>query len=380
MTRQSKQIVVLGAGKVGRLVTAFLAHSGDYRVTAVDKDADAARAAAAGLPDTRSAACDLTDQAAVEKVIAGHDYVLSCAPFHCNVGIARAAKKVGLHYMDLTEDVAVTKAVAELARDSDKAFIPQCGLAPGFITIVAHHLAQTFDALDTVKMRVGALPLFPHNRLNYNLTWSTEGLVNEYRHPCEAVVGGELVALPPLEDLEDITIDGLPYEAFNTSGGLGSMAETYAGRVRNLDYKSIRYPGHRDLLKILMDDLRLKDDPGLMCRLFEHALPYTAQDVVLIVVTVTGTREGRFTQESYVNKVLHGDVAGAHWGAIQITTAAGLCAVLDLHAQGKLPQKGFVKQEEVSYLDFVGNRFGRSYARPEDGRAEVGRLVEAVRA
>jgi len=363
-----KHIVVLGTGKVGRLVSWFLATSGDYEVLAVDREAAIAAAAVSDadgrpLPHSRSATADIGDEQSVAALLRDADYVLSCAPFHCNPAIARAARSTGTNYLDLTEDVAVTKTVMGLAKGSRQAFIPQCGLAPGFISIVAHDLAQRFDRLESLKLRVGALPIQPHNRLNYNLTWSTEGLINEYRHACEAVVGGQLVSLPPLEDLETITIDGLAYEAFNTSGGLGSLAETYQGRVQRLDYKSIRYPGHRDILKILMDDLRLHDDPDTLKRIFERALPYTQEDVVLIVVTATGDQAGRFSQESYVNKVYNTTVGGHRWSAIQITTAAGLCAALDLHVAGKLPATGFVRQEQIVLADFLANRFGRHYVR-----------------
>jgi saccharopine dehydrogenase-like NADP-dependent oxidoreductase len=362
-----KQIVVLGAGKVGQLVTWFLAECGDYHVVAVDLSEDNARRAVTGpdgqpLANATHAVANLEDQAQVEGLLEDADYVLSCAPFHCNVGIARAAVAAGTNYLDLTEDVATTKVVAELAQGSDLAFIPQCGLAPGFISIVAADLAQKFGELDSLKLRVGALPLHPHNRLNYNVTWSTEGLINEYRHACEAVIGGTLVTTPPLEDLETITIDGLEYEAFNTSGGLGSLADTLSGKVNRLDYKSIRYPGHRDILKILMDDLKLGDDPDTMVKIFERALPYTTEDVVLIVVTAAGMRDGRFCQESYVKKVYNAELAGRSWGAIQITTAAGLCAVLDLHVQGKLASSGFVRQEDVVFADFLANRFGKHYS------------------
>ncbi len=364
-----KTVVVLGSGKVGRLVTWFLADCGDYKVVAVDQVEAAAKAAINGADGSPMAGAsfvvaNIGDEQAVAGVFKDHsaDYVLSCAPFHCNPTIARAALATETHYLDLTEDVAVTKQVAELSAGAKTAFIPQCGLAPGFISIVANDLSKRFDNLDALKMRVGALPIQPHNRLNYNLTWSTEGLINEYRHPCEAVVGGKLVSLPPLEDCEAITIDGLAYEAFNTSGGLGSLAETLAGKVNKLDYKSIRYPGHRDILKILMDDLKLHDDPDTMKMIFERALPYTHEDVVLVVVTATGQQDGRFFQESYVNKIYNAELAGQRWSGIQITTASGLCAVLDLHAAGKLPATGFVRQEEVVFADFLANRFGKHYA------------------
>ncbi|MDG2148873.1 MAG: saccharopine dehydrogenase NADP-binding domain-containing protein [Planctomycetota bacterium] len=364
-----KTIVVLGSGKVGRLVTWFLADCGDYQVVAVDMSEDAAQSAVTGqdgqpLPNATCAVADIGSEQAVANLLRDNnaDYVLSCAPFHCNPAIAKAAVATETHYLDLTEDVAVTKQVHELSEGAKTAFIPQCGLAPGFISIVANDLAKRFDKLDSLKMRVGALPIQPHNRLNYNLTWSTEGLINEYRHPCEAVVGGKLVTLPPLEDCEAITIDGLAYEAFNTSGGLGSLAETLAGKVNKLDYKSIRYPGHRDILKILMDDLKLHDDPDTMKMIFERALPYTFEDVVLVVVTAAGMQNGRYCQESYVNKIYNAELAGQRWSGIQITTASGLCAVLDLHASGKLSATGFVCQEEVDFGDFLANRFGKHYA------------------
>lgn len=362
-----KKVVVLGAGKVGRMVVDFLARTDDYDVRAADPDEAAARAAVldahgAPLPNARAAAGALDDPGALRRVLEGHDYVLSCAPFHRNVEIARAAREAGVHYLDLTEDVAVTKAVGELARGAPTAFVPQCGLAPGFVSIVTHELCSRFESLDAVKMRVGALPTFPHNRLKYNLTWSTEGLINEYCHPCEAVVDGRLVELPPLEGLEPLLVDGVEYEAFNTSGGLGTLAETYAGRVQALDYKSIRYPGHNALLKVLLEDLRFEHDREGLKRVFERSLPYTDQDVVLIYVTVSGRRDGRFATESYVKKIHGQQIAGRRWGAIQITTAAGLCAVLDLHAAGTLPASGLVRQEEIDYAAFVENRFGRWYA------------------
>jgi len=359
------KIAVLGSGKVGRLVTWLLVDTGDYHVTAVDRDqAQATSAVTSGdaqMPNTATAVCDLTDQSAIEAVLKDVDYVLSCAPFHCNPGIAAAAKATGTNYLDLTEDVAVTKQVKALAEGSDLAFIPQCGLAPGAITIIGHDLAKRFDHTRSLRMRVGALPVHPHNRLNYNVTWSTEGLINEYRHPCEAMRGGEMVMLPPLEDLETITIDGLEYEAFNTSGGLGSLSDVLAGKCDDMDYKSIRYPGHRELLKVLMDDLRLQHRPELMVELFENALPYTTDDVVLIVATAVGERNGRVEQEGWVSKTYSVELGGETWGAIQITTAAGLCAVLDMHVAGDLPKSGFVRQEEIDLEAFLTNRFGQYY-------------------
>ena len=239
--------------------------------------------------------------------------------------------------------------------------MPQCGLAPGFIGIVAHHLAQGFDALHDVKMRVGALPAFPTNALKYNLTWSVDGLINEYCHPCEAIRDGQLIEMLPLEGLEHFSLDGTEYEAFNTSGGLGTLCETLAGRVRTLDYKSVRYPGHQALMKMLLEDLQLKDDQQTLKDILRRSIPGTMQDVVLVFVTVSGLRQGSLVQEVFARKIFADRNEGAPLSAIQITTAAGICAAVDLFREGRLPQQGFIRQEQVELPAFLANRFGSAY-------------------
>jgi saccharopine dehydrogenase-like NADP-dependent oxidoreductase len=211
-------------------------------------------------------------------------------------------------------------------------------------------------------MRVGALPQFPANALKYNLTWSTDGLINEYCNPCEAIHEGKLTELLPLEGLEQFSLDGIDYEAFNTSGGLGTLCETLDGKVESLNYKTVRYPGHREVIKMLLADLRLRDRRALLKDVLETAIPITHQDVVLIFVVVTGWRENRLTQESYAKKIYAREIGGKLMSAIQITTAAGICAMVDLHGMGKLPAAGFIKQEQANLGDFLANRFGKYYA------------------
>ncbi|WP_308911645.1 saccharopine dehydrogenase family protein [Pseudokordiimonas caeni] len=356
-----KNILLMGAGKIGEMISTMLAISGDYHVTVADRD----EAALARMPKhdgISTLKLDATDAAAMDAALKGKFAVLSACPYTMTKIIAPAAKKAGVHYLDLTEDVASTRLVKELAEGANSAFIPQCGLAPGFISIVAYDMAKKFDKLRNVHMRVGALPKYPSNALKYNLTWSTDGLINEYCNPCEAIVNGRLTEVPPLEEVEHFSLDGMEYEAFNTSGGLGTLCETLSGKVDNLNYRTVRYPGHRDILKLLLQDLRLSERQDLMKDIFEHALPITLQDVVLVFVTVTGMKDGRFTQETYAHKVYAKDIGGKRFSAIQITTSAGICTVLDLLAHGKLPQKGFVRQEDVNFDDFIVNRFGSAYA------------------
>lgn len=368
-----KEIVVVGAGKIGATIADMLAGTGDYKVTVLDRSSDQLKAL-----ETASAVLvqrlDIEDSAALEKALAGKFAVLSAAPFHLTTRIAEAAARSGTHYLDLTEDVASTRRVKDLARDARSAFIPQCGLAPGFISIVANDLARRFDSLESVRMRVGALPQFPSNALNYNLTWSTDGVINEYCEPCEAIVDGELVDVPPLEEREEFSLDGITYEAFNTSGGLGTLAETLKGKVRTLNYRTIRYPGHAAIMKALLNDLGLRHRREVLKDILESALPATMQDVVVIFVTVSGMKNGRLMQETYANKVYSKRVGQVVRSAIQLTTASGICAVLDMLASGKLPAKGFVRQEDIPLETFLANRFGRAYAQ-QPGGGERGDLA-----
>ena len=240
--------------------------------------------------------------------------------------------------------------------------MPQCGLAPGFINIVAHELMGRFAELDTVKLRVGALPQNTVNALKYALTWSTEGLINQYLNPCEAIEHGQPCTLMPLEGLENLILEGSAYEAFNTSGGLGTLAQTYAGRVQTMNYKSIRYPGHCQAMKLLLNDLKLGSDRDALKALLENAIPTTVQDLVLVSVFVNGRRGADFVEESEVRTIYPQEIAGKTWSAIQVATAAGLCGALDSVLADPDSHRGFIAQESISLAQFMNTPFGQYYA------------------
>jgi saccharopine dehydrogenase-like NADP-dependent oxidoreductase len=358
--------LILGAGKIGTLISGLLAESGSYEVELGDVSAEQAQAVtqAHGLPGLKAHQVDASNAASLARQLKAHpvDAVISSLPYYCNVGVAEAARQAGAHYFDLTEDVEVTRNVRRIAEGAAQAFVPQCGLAPGFISIAANELIGHFDQLRTVKLRVGALPQHPNNVLKYSLTWSTEGLINEYGNPCEAISDARRIEAAPLEGLEEIEIDGTLYEAFNTSGGLGSLGETYGARVQNMDYKTMRYPGHCEQMRLLMNDLKLNHDRATLKRILENAVPQTLQDVVVIYVAVTGTQDGELREENYVNKVYPQKIARRLWSAIQVTTASGICAVVDLVLTSGGRHRGFVRQEDFSLVDVLQNRFGRHYA------------------
>lgn len=361
-----QDILVVGAGKIGATIADLLLNSGEYRVDLADQSDVALAQAAASLAQHQSSLrlspLDVADTPSLLRRLAGKAAVLSAAPYHLTTAIAQAAVAQAVHYLDLTEDVAQTRAIRVMAESADCALIPQCGLAPGFISIIAQHLADRFDQLDSLRLRTGALPQYPANALNYNLTWSTDGVINEYCQPCEAIAHGAKIEVPALEECEEFSLDGVRYEAFNTSGGLGSLCDSLLGRVRELNYRSIRYPGHAAIMKALLQDLRLCERRDLLKDILEHALPGTHQDVVVIFVTATGRRGGRFLQESYAHKIYSRLSDGRPRSAIQATTAAGICAVLDLLLTGLLPDRGLIRQEQISFDQFIANRFGRLYA------------------
>ncbi len=353
-------VALIGAGKIGEAITALFATSGRYRVKVCDVDVARAQQVVGTLAHCEAHAINLADPHSTKEILRGCSIVLSALPFFCNKAVAQAAADLNIHYADLTEDVETSKFIAHLASSSTSAFMPQCGLAPGFISIAAAHLTGLFDTVDTVKLRVGALPMYPTNKLMYNLTWSTDGLINEYCNACEVIQNGTKQLAAPLEGYERLSLDGDEYEAFNTSGGLGSLAEALHGKVRELNYKTIRYPGHRDLVHFLLSELQFKGDRDTLKKVLERSIPTTNQDKCIIFVEVTGVTRGRTCAKTYSSTVYNQMINNRHFTAIQITTAAGICAPVDMLLTGAIPKaSGFVKPEDIPLPAFLSNEFGK---------------------
>ena len=356
------RVLLLGAGKIGRMIAHQLCGTGEYELLVADANQEVVERLGKQL-DIGVQTIDATNAGELAQAMEHRDTVISALSYRHNPLIAETALTAGLSYFDLTEDVTTTRRVRAFAEKAKpgQIFMPQCGLAPGFISIVANHLTKKFERLDSVRMRVGALPQFPTGALKYNLTWSTDGLINEYCNPCEAIHDGQRIDVLALEGLEHFSLDGVRYEAFNTSGGLGTLCESLDNKVRELNYKTVRYVGHRDLALMLVRELRLGERREVMKDILEKSLPITFQDVVITFCTVTGWREDQFVQISDARKIYHQEIDGDRWSAIQLTTAAGLSTVVDLHVAGKLPPQGFVAQEQVDFDSFLANRFGRIY-------------------
>ncbi len=354
-----KNIAVLGLGKVGGLAARLLRESG-FQVYGYDV---APSSKACPYPVS---ALDVSDAHALAAALRDKDAVLSCLPYHLNIGVARVACEVGIHYFDLTEDVPTTKAIMELATSSRGLMAPQCGLAPGFVGIVGASQIAAFDSCRSCRMRVGALPQNPTGLMGYAFNWSPEGVVNEYLNDCEVIEDGQRKWVSPMEWRETLYIDGVKLEAFTTSGGLGTMCETYLGRVDNLDYKTMRYPGHMDLMNFFFHELLMRERRSEAGEILVNAKPPVDDDIVYVHVSTEGHIAGRLQRLEFVRGYRPKTIDGQAWTAIAWTTSASVTAIIELVRQGKLPSKGFLRQEDVPLEAFVATTAGSLYRLDEE--------------
>jgi saccharopine dehydrogenase-like NADP-dependent oxidoreductase len=355
-------IRVIGLGKVGELVATLLTDSG-FTVKAFDARERTDLPFETGVLDVR-------DNDAVRTALKGADAVVSCMPYHLNLGVAEAAFETGVHYFDLTEDVPTTKLVMELAeKNSDLVFAPQCGLAPGLIGIIGSALTKPFEEIRSIELKVGALPRHPAGLLGYAFNWSAEGVVNEYLNDCEVLRGGVRQMVPAMTELERVVIGGVELEASLTSGGLGTMCETYEGRAQRLDYKTMRYPGQFELMRFFFDELGLRDRRELAGEILVNAKPPVDDDVVYLHAAVEGiangigdTAAGQLTRKQYVRAYQPLRINDRLWRAISWTTAASAVAVVELVASGKLPTTGFIQQEDIPFQALLETKNGARFA------------------
>lgn len=354
------KILVAGAGKIGSLISQLLASESDYEVVLIDSS-EQAFAKIQAHERLMTAAVDVMDNTALTMLIKQEqvDSVVACLPYFCNERLLMCAVECGLNYFDLTEDVAVAKKVSEVAVGKDNIFMTRCGVAPGLINIIANDMMQQFDKLDIVKLRAGCLPKHVSNPLQYALAWSVDGLINEYGNVGYGIFEGEVVDMKPLDDIEDVELDGVQYEAFNTSGGIGALVELYEGKVNTLNYKTLRYPGHCEKMRFLMQDLHLNDDRDTLKKILLRALPQIEQDVMIVYVSVTGEVNGEYVEKNTVKIVYPKELFGEMRSAIQVTTASSAAAVIDIVHTDVKSYQGFVLQESMSLQEVMGNRFGK---------------------
>lgn len=349
-----EKIAVLGLGKVGYLA-ALLLHEAGLDVVGFDL-----REPEQDAPFPVHS-IDVSSSAALAQEFTKVDAILSCLPYHLNTGVATAAHGAGIHYFDLTEDVPTTEAIIALSKTAKGLMAPQCGLAPGFVGIVGASQIAMFDTCRSVRMRVGALPQNPTGLMGYAFNWSPQGVVNEYLNDCEVIEEGERKWVSAMEWREKLFIDGMELEAFTTSGGLGTMCETYLGQVDNIDYKTMRYPGHVDLMNFFFHELLMRERRDLAGDILVNAKPPVADDIVYVHVASEGVRNDRLHREEFVRGYRPLAVAGSKQTAIAWTTAGSVVAIIEMVRNGTLPNQGFLKQEDVPLEAFLATKTGGLY-------------------
>jgi lysine 6-dehydrogenase len=358
------KILVLGAGRMGLGAAFDLAHNSDCEsVTVADVDRERARAVVEtiGSDKLRAAEVDVSHHESVRELMRGHDASISCVVYSHNLGLARAAIEARVNFCDLGGNNTVVGAELALDEEAKRAginVIPDCGLAPGMVSVLAAHGAARFDSLEAIHIRVGGLPERPRPPLNYQIVFSVEGLINEYVERARVIRGGHIIEIDSMTEIESLSFP-TPFEqleAFQTSGGTSTLPETFLGRVRELDYKTIRYPGHCEKFKLLLDlglassetievsGARVSPRRVLGEMLLRH-LPADEPDVVLILVEFRGTPAGAGHTQTLRYYIIDRYDERTGLSAMQRTTAFPASIIAQMMARGEILEKGAIPQE-----------------------------------
>jgi len=347
-------VLVLGAGIVGSAATWDLRRRG-HDVVLADADFEAAEHVA-HAHGAQPATLDVADGRELMNLLEGCRVVVSAVPYRYGFGVASAALATGTHYLDFGGNPSVVAAQKRLhndALDAGVMIVPDCGLAPGLANVLAENLIQSADEgmIDSIQMRVGALPQEPTGALGYQLAFNPAGLINEYAEPCEIIDGGAYTTVEPLTRFEDVAWARWgPLEAFSTAGGTSTMCRNHEGRVEALEYKTLRFPGHgrafRAMLELgLFDESTHQAGPdraaprAVLLEALDRALPRGAPDLVLVRVW----REHNGVTTTYQVE----DKAHGAFSALARTTAFPATALAHLIATGRVERPGVLTMNEA---------------------------------
>ncbi|MBK6724128.1 MAG: saccharopine dehydrogenase NADP-binding domain-containing protein [Acidobacteria bacterium] len=358
------KILVLGAGRMGHGAVFDLIHNSPSveRVTVADFDFAKAEAVAAAVGTDRIDArqIDASNYADIVELFRGHDSVISCVNYWYNVSLSKAAIEVGANFCDLGGNNYIVDEQLALDAEAKAAginIIPDCGLAPGMVSILAMHGATRFDSVDEIHIRVGGLPQDPQPPLNYQLVFSVEGLINEYLEIARVIRDGKITEVDSMTEIESLSFDGFPpLEAFQTSGGTSTLPDTFLGSIRELDYKTIRYAGHCEKFKTMMDlglcsseeimvDFQKVKPRKVFGELLQQHLPADGPDYVLVRLDFVGLKDGE-TKKLRFDIVDKQDEATG-MSAMMRTTAFPASIIAQMMASGDVIARGATPQEEA---------------------------------
>jgi saccharopine dehydrogenase-like NADP-dependent oxidoreductase len=334
-------IVIVGAGRIGIACGKIIHFTSTHSITFVDNSDDVLASVAPQMPlgcPASTRGVYTPDQMEDTLRQLKPDVIICATPFTMNVQVAQIAQRIGSHYIDFTEDVSVTKAIEALGI-SRLTFVPQTGLAPGLISYLGLSLFQQLGEPSELILRVGALPQVAFGPAYYAITWSPEGLINEYLKPAWRKVGGIIQEVPSLSDEENLLVDGRMYEGFTTSGGVGNLAAY--DHIPSVEYKTLRHPGHLEYIQKLLASSGDSLEKGV-----ENAKAafYTTRDDVVVLCAIARDADRRSATRG-IHFYPHHNLGIS---AIELTTAGTGIAVLELILRGELAA-GVLRPDDISY-------------------------------
>ncbi|ADZ71582.1 saccharopine dehydrogenase family protein [Polymorphum gilvum] len=349
------KITIFGAGNIGSALAVALAADPTFDVEVADGSEQA-------LDRLRGLGCAAKTHALgreeeIHAVLAGRDVAVGAVPETALAQVAAGAARAGVHYLDFSAATARTRGLLEpLARE--RAVFNGCGVSPGIIGNIACNLLDTFSPVTDLTVRVGAIPRYPTNRLGYGQIWNVDGLIDEYTRPSAAIRDGKVVELTPLEDYERLSIDGVAYEGFVTSGGIEDLAIFSDSMPKNVTVKTLRYPGHLDYMRFLLDDLGLRHRRDMLKSLLYNGLPVIEDDVLLLVVTARGCR-GRQPTERTICHRFSPNAACSPFNALTSVAAGYAATLLSMLQAGTIGPRGFVAHHRIDTDRLLASRFIR---------------------
>jgi saccharopine dehydrogenase-like NADP-dependent oxidoreductase len=348
-----QNVLVVGFGRLGSAIIRRLQASENYCVSVADPHYEALQEARLmGIEGIELSGAQY--QPILKNALRNVSAVICAAPDFVALDVAKAAREIGCHYLDVSENSSTRRQIAALAVGARSAFVPGCGLAPGYVTSLATEILSEVDPQAQVTVYVGVLPQQKNNRLGYGNMWGIDGLMTEYSSACLAVRNSQVVALPPLSELEDFYFNGMIYEAFTTAGTLDDLVYASAGGVGDLVFKTLRYPGHLDYMKFLIDDLGLGARKSMLKNLMLNGLPKVDDDQLIISVETRNPMRSGIPPESLPGRryELHFTSTkladGRSESSVAMASAAHVCSVMDLLCRGGLRDHGLISHSEIN--------------------------------
>lgn len=339
------RVVIVGAGRVGLSLAGMLDDADGFDVMIADCTDEALSAArASGL---EAVYADAARPEEIRRLLVGADLVAAAVPDRLVPALAAAAVDAGVNYLDFSEATEETLA-AGTRQQTGRAFLSGCGVSPGLVDAIAFSLAMKLDPGCDVDVRVGAIPARRTNRLGYGMIWNLDGLIAEYTEPCAAILGGKAAEIPPLSGLVEFLMDGVDYEAFHTSGSLNALKSLLESQVRNLTFRTIRYPGHLDYMQFLLDDLDLKSRHYLLTTVLRNGLPVDEPDALVIQVNASGARNGKPADEQFSCRIEASADHAVH-GALALASAAHAATLIDILRAGRLSGENLKTPSRIAH-------------------------------